>query len=837
MNKGKPVPNKRSSRLFALRSFALFSRRQIGRQVTLSALAVALSACVASPTPTDSSSSISSAINSSTAISVASSSSSIATSQSSMADATAGLSGETLYHGSTMLCAACHGERGEGDSTGKNPIDIEQYNLANLADVISSTMPKHDSQLCTINCATKIADYMLSWKEASFETGVAAAVNIGGPAYLASDGTQYEADNYATGGTEATVTDNISQTSDVTLYKTYRWGQLINVEIPLNAGDYHITLHMSENYQTADNARTQNIFIEGAQVATALDIFKEVGHDAALTLYYPQITVDDGTLNIRLEVATADNASIHAIKVEHAAPPYAAIRNSSERVGPMPLRRLTLLEYNNTIRDLLGLEGDHATRFAFASDQQPTFHYPANTGAVQVFDMNKYGEAAAALASEASINALKPCNTTDTNCAQNFIQDFGRKAYRRPLTNDEQANLLALFEAGTSAPLNLSFDESLRLVVEAVLQAPAFIYHWQLGGTPANADGEYIALTPYELASRLSYFIWRSMPDDALLDSAASGALNSEAGLRQAATRLLNDPKAKSAMGHFFPYWLNIDKLVSVSKDANRYPQFNTSLKEAMLTETRLFAEDVIFNGQGTFSELFSRSHSFANGELASFYGITGVNGSEFTAVNLNPEQRSGILTLSAFTAMTGSAHGSLPPKRGAVIFEDVLCRSVKVPDDLEVPEPPDASQFNTTRERFEAHAELSCAKACHARFEPLGFAFENYGGIGDWRTTENGFLVDATGLVDLNGPTQFDNAVDLSAQLGNLPEAQSCFASQWMEYALARKDYQNLDTPSFIAAQDAFVASGGDIQALILDIVSTRSFRYRVPAVGETLQ
>ncbi len=495
--------------------------------------------------------------------------------------------------------------------------------------------------------------------------------------------------------------------------------------------------------------------------------------------------------------------------------------------GPMPLRRLNRREYNNTVRDLLGVTTRPAD--AFPADNDGDFQFP-RAGTVAILDAELLQEAAETIVSSLNIGALLPCDPAgdEPACAKAFIESFGLKAYRRPLLADEVTRLTALYDKAR-AELMLDFQGALGVVVEAMLQSPGFLYRWELGPQLATMDGAVAKLTSYEIASRLSYFLWRSMPDQALFDAAAAGQLGTDSEVLTQAQRLLDDPKARESIASFFSDWLRMSQeaIEARDKDPELYPEFQDDLKAAMAAETDQFVTNVVFDGDGTFLSLLTSPSSNAGGPLATLYG--GGSGT------LNTAQRSGLLTRAAFLTVTGTANGSNPAKRGKRIFQGLLCQELSPPPGVEIPPvaPPEAG--GTTRERFEQHQENACA-SCHQVLDPLGFAFENYDGIGKWRDTDNGSPVDASGTMPLDGgDVPFSNALELSAALANSTEVRACFATQWMRYALDR-----LETPydqgSIESAAAAFASGGHTIPALIVGVTGARSFRYRMPAEGEVL-
>jgi hypothetical protein len=392
---------------------------------------------------------------------------------------------------------------------------------------------------------------------------------------------------------------------------------------------------------------------------------------------------------------------------------------------------------------------------------------------------------------------------------------------------------MALYNAGRAdaAP----FAAGIRLVVEGMLQSPSFIYRWELGnGAPAR-DGKVLRLGSYEIASRLSYFLWGSMPDEGLFQAAAGNKLATEADIEREARRMLADPRAKETVLTFFNELLHLDEVVDRPKDDKAYPEWKEDLKAAMAAETKAFLEHVVFEGdrkQATLATLLGASFSFVNAPLAKLYGASAA-GMTLARADLDPEQRAGLLTQAAFLTVTGATDGSNPIVRGKHVYERLLC-GVLPPPPPDVPPPKPVTAGGTTRDRFAEHSENACAKGCHGLFDGFGFAFENYDGIGKFRTTDNNLPVDAKVTVELDGKSH--EAADgraLSRLLADSAQAQRCFATQWARFAWNRPDTLE-DRASLDGMMGAWKTSGFSIPDLLVSAAKSRSFRYRSPSAGE---
>jgi hypothetical protein len=435
---------------------------------------------------------------------------------------------------------------------------------------------------------------------------------------------------------------------------------------------------------------------------------------------------------------------------------------------------------------------------------------------------------------------ILPCSPAagEASCAQAFIADFGKRAYRRPLDGTEVTALTALYDKAR-AELALDFDGAIGLLVEAILQSPAFYYHFEREPGPALVDAAtgVVALGPYQLASRISYFLWGSMPDAALSAAAASGALADDAAVEAEARRMLADPRARGMIQDFFDDLLDLDVLVTRAKDTQAYPAYDASLQAAMRAEVGLFAERAVFTGAGTFAALLTSNQSSFNGPLAELYGVPGVEGDGFVDADLPTGERGGLLTLAAFLANSAAAAGSLPPRRGKFVYTRLLCTDLPPPPP-DVPAPAEAEPGLSTRQRFETHGVNPCAAGCHAILDSLGFAFENYDGIGAHRTVDMGVAVDASGAFPFDGVTEtpYADAVELGHVLAGDAGARACFAKQWLRYAFRREETAG-DAHSLESVRARFEESGGNVVELLVALTKSRTFRHRAPALGELLQ
>jgi Protein of unknown function (DUF1592)/Protein of unknown function (DUF1588)/Protein of unknown function (DUF1587)/Protein of unknown function (DUF1595)/Protein of unknown function (DUF1585) len=496
--------------------------------------------------------------------------------------------------------------------------------------------------------------------------------------------------------------------------------------------------------------------------------------------------------------------------------------------GASPLRRLTQSEYNNSVRDLLGDSSNPAS--AFPPDQrQGDFSNTAVALTVSPLLAQSYQTAAESLAATAMthLSSIVACNTSTTGedaCAGQFITTFGKRAFRRPLTTDEQSGLMALYQTNKTGA---DYNNGIQAVIEAVLQSASFLYRPEFG-TASLAKGTVVPLTSYEMASRLSYFLWGSMPDDTLFAAADADTLKTPDQIAAQATRLLADPKAHPAVTEFFSEWMGVDSITSAPKDPTVYASFTPQVMTAMQQETLAFADWAIWQSDAKLATLLTAPVAFVNQSLAPFYGMTGVTGDTLQQVKVDPTQRAGLITQAGVMAVLGKPDRSSPVLRGKFIREKLFCQTVSPPPQNIVITPPMIMAGVSTREMFMMHATVQPCKGCHTLMDPIGFGFENYDGIGQWRKTDQGQPVDPSGtLTGTDSDGNFSGAVDLAHKLAASPEVRDCVATEWFRYAMGRGESAD-DTCSLTSLKQSFSTSQSDIKQLLVAVTQTNAFRYR---------
>ena len=496
--------------------------------------------------------------------------------------------------------------------------------------------------------------------------------------------------------------------------------------------------------------------------------------------------------------------------------------------GDSPIRRMTRFEYNNTVRDLVGDHTSPADTFG-AEEEALGFNNNAANLVTSSALAEKYMIAAEGISERATetLSDLLPCDPASVGeepCAREFIDDFGKRAFRRPLTTEEADMFFEVWQFGKN---ETDFRVGAQLVIQTALQSPAFLYRVEFG-VPAEAGVEITTLDGWETASRLSYLLWGSMPDDELFAAAEAGQLETKEGVAEQARRMLDDPKAREAVANFHQQWLDYDRIANVGKDAGLFPDWSSAVGQLMREETRAFIDHVVFDGDGTFDALLTAPYSFMNEELAAFYEVDGVSGAEFRKVDLDAAQRAGILTTGTLLTINAHSNQTSPVHRGKLVREQLLCDIMPPPPPdvmITVPEPdPDS----TAKERFAEHSENPACNGCHKLMDPIGFGFENYDAIARFRTTDNGQPVDATGALaqsDIDGP--FDGVVELAGRLAESKQVHGCYAKQWFRYAYGRGETDG-DQCTMDWLDARMSENGGNVKELLVSLTQTDAFFYR---------
>jgi hypothetical protein len=448
--------------------------------------------------------------------------------------------------------------------------------------------------------------------------------------------------------------------------------------------------------------------------------------------------------------------------------------------------RLTHEQYANSVRDLFGIGDDPSNGFApdalngFAFDTSVDYQVDGRLGP-------QYRAAAEQLAERAVTDdgiygRLVGCDQAAASCSSEFIAAFGERAFRRPLSLAEVERFQALFARGAALVASGdAFRDGVRLVLEAMLQSPQFLYRTELGSQP-GADGK-IALDDWEVASRLSFLIWNSMPDAELFAAARGGALESPDAVDQTVRRLLADARATKKLVGFHEQAWQFGRFAKIAPDRGAYPNAPADLPTRVGEASRRFLEEVI-GTDGGLEQLLTAPYAFADPELARLYGKSSSGG--LARIDFENGERQGFLMQVGFLASNAYAVKTDPIHRGLFVLRDLLCRSIgDPPAGASMTPPPPGPEPKTTREEVTRLTEQSGCGACHAQINPPGFAFEGFDAIGQARADENGNALDTSGKLTLDGTElSFADARTLVQALSMSQEARSCYARKWLAFA-----------------------------------------------------
>lgn len=492
--------------------------------------------------------------------------------------------------------------------------------------------------------------------------------------------------------------------------------------------------------------------------------------------------------------------------------------------------RLTHHQWENSVRDLLRLPDRPGLSSAFLADPLSTSRFDRFVETMEVTPglWDDYREAAETLAAQvandpAALNALVPAGAPSDleGRTRALVEDFGQRAYRRPLTAAEVDSVVAL--AGQAPELfgEATFARAAELVLRVFLQSPHFLYRIETHDVP---DAAIVPLSGYERASRLSYALWNTMPDDELLAAAGRGDLDDPDLLTQQVQRMLDDPKAADVIEDFHGQLLDFGHFKDITKAPEVFADFTPETPAKMQRELELFVDDVVRGSQGSFRDLMTAQHSFVDRELAAIYGVDPPAG-EFGRVELG-DRRPGMLTRVGFLALNGTAYDPNPIHRGVFVDRHILCMQLPLPpDNFSIP---DGVEGNTNRERIE-NATSSCGGGCHTPLiNPPGYAFENYDAVGAWRDEDNGYPVDAAGALYFDREEKsWQTGAEFVGLLAESRDAHACYTRNWFEYLNGRAPGDG-DEP--LLARLAQASHDGDVSVkeLILATVTSNVFLQR---------
>jgi Protein of unknown function (DUF1588)/Protein of unknown function (DUF1592)/Protein of unknown function (DUF1595)/Protein of unknown function (DUF1585)/Protein of unknown function (DUF1587) len=486
--------------------------------------------------------------------------------------------------------------------------------------------------------------------------------------------------------------------------------------------------------------------------------------------------------------------------------------------GPS-LRLLTETQYRATLRSLFPF----ADEVAFDLEDDVALNGLHAIGTSNIALSAKATEAylhAAELVSErafgSAANAATSagCDVAQASCADTFIADFGRRAFRRSLSTDERARYNAIYQAGVTKLA--SGAAGLKYATTAILTSPYFVYRVELG---EPTPGGVRALTGVELASKLAYFLWSAPPDRELLDLAESGGLKAPGALSAQVARLLAAAQIAGGMDALFDDYIGLANLETAEKLPAKFPKYSDKLAQAMRTETLMDLSRAALSTQD-FRSVFNSNKTYVNADLAALYGIAGVSGSEFVQVDL-PAERRGLLGNASILSLYAHADVSSPTLRGKFIRQILMCQSIPAPPPDVDTTLPDESQAKTARERLTIHSTNATCAGCHKLMDPIGLSLENFDAIGGYRTQDNGETIDASG--ELDGVT-FTNAVGLADALAKSERVPDCVSRLVFRSAWGRLETQ-ADEGFITDLTAAFAASTYQMRQLFTSAVSAPSF------------
>ena len=512
---------------------------------------------------------------------------------------------------------------------------------------------------------------------------------------------------------------------------------------------------------------------------------------------------------------------------------------SAPQVGVMTLRRLNRTEYGNTLRDLTGTTTDYGAKFP---PENLSFGFD-NIGealTVQPLNVELYEESAEAIVSELfarpAADAVRKrflnCDaaTGGRTCVAQSLVAFAQYAYRRPVVEAEISGLADLaqdFVMTGGKP-----DDGLKLAMKGVLLSPHFIYRVELDPDPTSKMPHRVS--GFELASRLSYYLWSTMPDQALLVEAQGGNLVTDSGLSAQVERMLADPRSSALISNFVGQWLNLRRTEQVKPDYTVFPKFDDELRASLRGESERFVNELFQKGLPV-SDLLTGTFTYVNKRLATHYGLpvpASPAADGFARVDLAGSPRTGFLTQASYLTATSNPTRTSPVKRGKWILDQLLCAPPPPP-----PAGVDLSAVDmgtmSVRQRLEAHRAKEPCHSCHAVMDPIGLSFENFDGVGAYRTQDQYGPIDATGtLPTAAGDVSFMGASELVPILAKDTRLLGCVTQKILTYAVGR-GFSSTDEATLKSVTDAAAVSGKGFRSLFASVAGSEAFRSRL-AVGQ---
>jgi hypothetical protein len=456
---------------------------------------------------------------------------------------------------------------------------------------------------------------------------------------------------------------------------------------------------------------------------------------------------------------------------------------------------------------------------------------------VSTLATERYQDAAEQMASAVLADATRSAQVigcdpaTGDACLASFITSFGGRAWRRTLSASEVMQLTTLAHAvaaGDPTPRPTAIGG----VMRAMLQSPEFLFRIERG-VPDPAHPGWNRLTGFEMASRLSYLLWGTTPDEALLIAASDGQLDTAEGVQARAQTMLADPRARDSSQSFYMQWFQLDQFDESSPATSVYPRWNPRLQAAMLSETQHFVDSVLWTPGGDMLDVLTANYSFINPQLASLYGLPVPAQQGMMRMTLDPAtNRGGLLTQASVLTLNADPDEGSPVKRGQWVREQLMCENIGSPPP-DVPPLPPPNPMDSQRDRLDAHRLGTCA-ACHTLMDPIGFGLERYNGIGVYSTTDTGGHA-LTGVGQIVGQTNpdFTGPFELAQRLHEMPEVSQCVVKRMFRYTYGRIEAPS-DACTLTQFNTAFGAGRRNYAAFLVAIAGSDAFRYVVtPAAG----
>jgi len=495
-----------------------------------------------------------------------------------------------------------------------------------------------------------------------------------------------------------------------------------------------------------------------------------------------------------------------------------------------PTWRLTNREYVSSVQDLL--KGVVVTTPLDPDGAMAGYKVGQGAGDATVA---AYYAAAIEAAAAADLTKLVPCDAaaitaTPADCAGKFIDAVGPKAYRRPVDAESRAALLALY---TTVSAQFGFEAGVRSLLEQLLQSPYFLYHLELEEQALGAGA--VAVAGFSMASRLSYLIWGSMPDDAAFTKAAAGELTTPEQIEGEARRLLADQRAHTGLYNFYEQWMHADRLPPV-KGGKYKDAYNDAMRASIMASFNAQVDASLWSPNGV-AMLLNATQAFVNEQTAPLFGVTGITGNNLQVANINPAERIGILAHPAVMGALATEDGTHPIKRGVFVWDQLLCQELPNPPP-NIPVFPGVPPNSSVRTAFETFTSDPGCQGCHRRINPVGFLFENYDSLGAYtKTDDNGQAVVASGTIvgaslqdgsddaaiNLATPT----AVDLAKNMSNSASVAHCLVTQLYRYTVKRPETSG-DTASIDTLAGAYASTAQSMPDLLAGLATSAAFTNR---------